>query len=136
MAAIPYRYALHMDGFTRNHQEILSTPAMLDAFIRQTAKIADMVLLNLTITDIGMEAKQRGQENDERLVGYSALGLILTSHIAIHTFPRLNYFMFDIVSCKEFNHQGLHKYVINELNTASTIHELWIDGGHLMHKVK
>src|SRR6185437_17066451 len=48
---------------------------------------------------------------DPAYSGVSGLVVIAESHIAIHTFPELDYFTMDIFSCKNFDHEKAIEYI-------------------------
>src|SRR5262249_38035201 len=51
------------------------------------------------------------QAPDPAYSGVSGLVVIAESHIAIHTFPELDYFTMDIFSCKNFDHEKAIAYI-------------------------
>ncbi|MGH2517905.1 MAG: adenosylmethionine decarboxylase [Ktedonobacterales bacterium] len=87
-----------------------------------TRKLADRILVEQVLSDyptaIGM-TKIGGpymfeyQAPDPAYSGVSGLVVIAESHIAIHTFPELDYFTMDIFSCKNFDHEKAIEYIKN-----------------------
>jgi len=85
-----------------------------------TRKLADRILVEQVLNDypsaIGM-TKIGGpymfeyQAPDPAYSGVSGLVVIAESHIAIHTFPELDYFTMDIFSCKNFDHEKAIAYI-------------------------
>ncbi|HEU4782518.1 MAG TPA: deoxyhypusine synthase family protein, partial [Ktedonobacterales bacterium] len=85
-----------------------------------TRKLADRILVEQVLNDypaaIGM-TKIGGpymfeyQAPDPAYSGVSGLVVIAESHIAIHTFPELDYFTMDIFSCKNFDHEKAIEYI-------------------------
>ena len=83
-------------------------------------KLADRILVEQVLNDypsaIGM-TKIGGpymfeyQAPDPAYSGVSGLVVIAESHIAIHTFPELDYFTMDIFSCKNFDHEKAIAYI-------------------------
>ncbi|HEU5349722.1 MAG TPA: deoxyhypusine synthase family protein, partial [Ktedonobacterales bacterium] len=60
------------------------------------------------------------QAPDPAYSGVSGLVVIAESHIAIHTFPELDYFTMDIFSCKNFDHEKAIEYI----RTAFDVREM------------
>ena len=93
---------------------------IIDGTRCNTRKLADRILVEQTLNDypsaIGM-TKIGGpymfeyQAPDPAYSGVSGLVVIAESHIAIHTFPELDYFTMDIFSCKNFDHEKAIAYI-------------------------
>src|SRR5215469_7520796 len=93
---------------------------MIDGSKCNTQKLADRILIEQLLNDypraIGM-TKIGGpymfeyQAPDPEYSGVSGLVVIAESHIAIHTFPELDYFTMDIFSCKNFDHELAIDYI-------------------------
>jgi S-adenosylmethionine decarboxylase len=93
---------------------------IIDGSRCDTRKLADRNLVEQVLTDypaaIGM-TKIGGpymfeyQAPDPAYSGVSGLVVIAESHIAIHTFPELDYFTMDIFSCKNFDHEKAIEYI-------------------------
>src|SRR6476661_2781257 len=93
---------------------------IIDGSRCDTRKLADRILveqvLNYYPTAIGM-TKIGGpymfeyQAPDPAYSGVSGLVVIAESHIALHTFPELDYFTMDIFSCKNFDHEKAIAYI-------------------------
>src|SRR5215469_8297327 len=93
---------------------------MIDGSKCNTQKLADRILIEQLLNDypraIGM-TKIGGpymfeyQAPDPEYSGVSGLVVIAESHIAIHTFPELDYFTMDIFSCKNFDHEKAIAYI-------------------------
>lgn len=93
---------------------------IIDGSRCDTRKLADRNLVEQVLTDyptaIGM-TKIGGpymfeyQAPDPAYSGVSGLVVIAESHIAIHTFPELDYFTMDIFSCKNFDHEKAIDYI-------------------------
>ncbi len=64
---------------------ILSDQVRIDEIIKEAANIGNMTLLDLKSWKIGE--------------GVSAIGIILESHISIHTWPEYNFATVDAYSC-------------------------------------
>ncbi|WIG61045.1 MAG: hypothetical protein OJF49_003793 [Ktedonobacterales bacterium] len=65
------------------------------------------------MTKIGGPYMFEYQAPDPAYSGVSGLVVIAESHIAIHTFPELDYFTMDIFSCKNFDHELAIEYIKN-----------------------
>jgi S-adenosylmethionine decarboxylase len=93
---------------------------IIDGSRCDTRKLADRNLVEQVLTDypaaIGM-TKIGGpymfeyQAPDPAYSGVSGLVVIAESHIAIHTFPELDYFTMDVFSCKNFDHEKAIAYI-------------------------
>ncbi len=93
---------------------------MIDGSRCDTRKLADRNIVEQVLNDyptaIGM-TKIGGpymfeyQAPDPAYSGVSGLVVIAESHIAIHTFPELDYFTLDIFSCKNFDHELAIAYI-------------------------
>src|SRR5690348_13466933 len=93
---------------------------MIDGSKCNTQKLADRILIEQLLNDypraIGM-TKIGGpymfeyQAPDPEYSGVSGLVVIAESHIAIHTFPELDYFTMDIFSCRNFDHETAITYI-------------------------
>jgi S-adenosylmethionine decarboxylase len=95
---------------------------IIDGSRCDTRKLADRILVEQVMNDypaaIGM-TKIGGpymfeyQAPDPAYSGVSGIVVIAESHIAIHTFPELDYFTMDIFSCKNFDHEHAIEYIRN-----------------------
>ncbi len=93
---------------------------ILDGSKCNTQKLGDRILIEQLLNDypraIGM-TKIGGpymfeyQAPDPEYSGVSGLVVIAESHIAIHTFPELDYFTMDIFSCRNFDHELAITYI-------------------------
>ena len=98
---------------------------MIDGSKCNTQKLADRILIEQILNDypraIGM-TKIGGpymfeyQAPDPEYSGVSGLVVIAESHIAIHTFPELDYFTMDIFSCRNFDHELAIAYIKDALD--------------------
>ena len=97
---------------------------MIDGSKCNTQKLANRILIEQLLNDypraIGM-TKIGGpymfeyQAPDPEYSGVSGLVVIAESHIAIHTFPELDYFTMDIFSCRNFDHEAAIRYIKDAL---------------------
>lgn len=93
---------------------------ILDGSKCNTQKLGNRILIEQLLNDypraIGM-TKIGGpymfeyQAPDPEYSGVSGLVVIAESHIAIHTFPALDYFTMDIFSCRNFDHETAITYI-------------------------
>lgn len=97
---------------------------IIDGSKCDTAKLGDRLLIERILTDypraigmtrIGGPYMFEYQAPDPAYSGVSGLVVIAESHIAIHTFPALNYFTMDIFSCKNFDHEVAIDYIRDAL---------------------
>jgi S-adenosylmethionine decarboxylase len=85
-----------------------------------TRKLGDRILVEqvlnaypdaIGMTKIGGPYMFEYQAPDPAYSGVSGLVVIAESHIALHTFPELDYFTMDIFSCKNFDHEKAIAYI-------------------------
>ncbi|HLZ24990.1 MAG TPA: adenosylmethionine decarboxylase [Ktedonobacterales bacterium] len=95
---------------------------IIDGSRCDTRKLADRILVEqvlseyptaIGMTKIGGPYMFEYQAPDPAYSGVSGLVVIAESHIAIHTFPELDYFTMDIFSCKNFDHEKAIEYIKN-----------------------
>ncbi|HEY7976051.1 MAG TPA: adenosylmethionine decarboxylase, partial [Ktedonobacterales bacterium] len=93
---------------------------IIDGSRCNTQKLADRILVEqvlneyptaIGMTKIGGPYMFEYQAPDPAYSGVSGLVVIAESHIAIHTFPELDYFTLDIFSCKNFDHELAIRYI-------------------------
>jgi S-adenosylmethionine decarboxylase len=93
---------------------------IIDGSRCNTRKLADRILVEqvlnnypsaIGMTKIGGPYMFEYQAPDPAYSGVSGLVVIAESHIAIHTFPELDYFTMDIFSCKNFDHEKAIAYI-------------------------
>lgn len=98
---------------------------MIDGSKCNTQKLADRILIEqilngypraIGMTKIGGPYMFEYQAPDPEYSGVSGLVVIAESHIAIHTFPELDYFTMDIFSCKNFDHELAISYIKEALD--------------------
>ena len=107
---------------------------IIDGSHCDTRKLADRILVEQVLNDypaaIGM-TKIGGpymfeyQAPDPAYSGVSGLVVIAESHIAIHTFPELDYFTMDIFSCKNFDHEKAIDYIRKRFRRAKRWTACW-----------
>ncbi len=102
---------------------------IIDGSKCDTAKLGDRLLIERILTEfpraigmtrIGGPYMFEYQAPDPAYSGVSGLVVIAESHIAIHTFPALDYFTMDIFSCKNFDHEVAIAYIKEALG----VHEM------------
>jgi S-adenosylmethionine decarboxylase len=93
---------------------------IIDGSHSDIRKLADRILVEqilngypaaIGMTKIGGPYMFEYQAPDPAYSGISGLVVIAESHIAIHTFPALDYFTMDIFSCKNFDHEKAIAYI-------------------------
>ena len=99
----PRRYALHIDAFYNLSGTLANDVTYFEAIVRSISELAGMRLLNMTSSMIEQDLKKLDLPHFADEGGFSILGLISTSHIALHVWPARRYFMFDLVSCRAFD---------------------------------
>jgi S-adenosylmethionine decarboxylase len=93
---------------------------IIDGSHCDTRKLGDRILVEqvlnaypdaIGMTKIGGPYMFEYQAPDPAYSGVSGLVVIAESHIALHTFPELDYFTMDIFSCKNFDHEKAIAYI-------------------------
>jgi S-adenosylmethionine decarboxylase len=93
---------------------------IIDGSRCDTRKLGDRILVEqvlnaypdaIGMTKIGGPYMFEYQAPDPAYSGVSGLVVIAESHIALHTFPELDYFTMDIFSCKNFDHEIAIAYI-------------------------
>jgi S-adenosylmethionine/arginine decarboxylase-like enzyme len=101
---VPKRYAVHVDGFGPQH--LLASEDALRYLVKRVSEACDMRVLQIQSSFIERDVRPELRREDEG--GISVVALISTSHIAIHTWPSVGFFMFDLVSCRPFDAQAVY----------------------------
>jgi len=78
-------------------------------------KIKDFINNIINLIDMKPLGSIIIRKGSEHLPGYSAVQIIETSHIALHTFSKNNSYMFGIESCKSFDMGELYTFIIDFL---------------------
>ncbi len=118
------RYTLILDGWAQPAR--LADPPVLQAAIAKVAKEAGMHLASVQISHFGGGGDK---------AGISAIGVITTSHIALHTWPELGFFLFDTVSCQSFSMVKISTVLMESLDVERICRRLEYDaerGGETM----
>jgi S-adenosylmethionine decarboxylase len=101
---------------------------IIDGSHCDTARLADRLTIERILTDypraigmtrIGGPYMFEYQAPDPAYSGVSGLVVIAESHIAIHTFPALDFFSMDIFSCKNFDHELAIEYIRKALDVKT-----------------
>lgn len=109
MIEAPERHMLVADGFVHPAGELnLADRMYVRGFVRQLARGIEIVEIASHLHEIPSDV-QRGP-------GISVVMVITTSHIALHTWPDLSYFMLDITSCRPFEALDALGYVREALD--------------------
>jgi S-adenosylmethionine/arginine decarboxylase-like enzyme len=89
-------------------RDICDDEKALCALMKRIVKVVDMKPLGDTKIEKGKD----------ELPGLSAVQIIETSHIALHCFSTPINYMFNIESCKDFDHRKLELYLARFLEPA------------------
>ncbi len=82
--------------------DILKDPARLERLIREAARRGNMTLLDVKAWKIGE--------------GVSIVGIVLESHITIHTWPEYSFATVDVYSCGDHtNPDAAFEYIVEQL---------------------
>lgn len=114
---VPRRYAVHIDGHATPH--LLDGEEALHHLIHGVADVCKMRVLQTLCSRIDHDIPSGQREADE--TGLSVQALISTSHIAIHTWPAVGFFMFDLVSCRPFDEQAVYAQLEERLGMHSVV---------------
>ncbi len=84
---------------------VISDEKILSDIVRKAAKLANAVLYELKVWKFG------GNKG-----GVSVIGLVLESHIAIHTWPKYRYATVDVYTCGSHTDPwSAFKYIVSQL---------------------
>jgi S-adenosylmethionine decarboxylase len=109
----------------RKDHTLFGPHLIIDGSKCDTTKLGDRLLIERILSDfppaigmtrIGGPYMFEYQAPDPAYSGVSGLVVIAESHIAIHTFPALDYFTMDIFSCKNFDHEVAIDYIRDALH--------------------
>ncbi len=95
-------YGKHIYGNLYNcrNRELLTNPEKLEEIVREAARLGKMTLLDIKSWKIGE--------------GVSLVGIVLESHIAIHTWPEYNFATVDVYTCGlESDPQAAFDYIVS-----------------------
>lgn len=85
---------------------LLSDPVYLEKTVREAARIGNMNLLDVKFWKIGE--------------GVSILGVVLESHISIHTWPEYSFATVDVYSCgAHTDPEKAFDYIVKALRASS-----------------
>jgi S-adenosylmethionine/arginine decarboxylase-like enzyme len=126
----PQRYAFHLDAYAK--PTLLSNVVYLEQTMRTIIKDIGMRLISLNtahvkeelpLPPVGIDQASSCRQRFAPDGGYSIQALITTSHVAIHTWPEVAFFMFDVVSCKPFEQQRLRMLLDEYLGVSEVVNE-------------
>ncbi|GAB6147718.1 adenosylmethionine decarboxylase [Stetteria hydrogenophila] len=87
--------------------DLLRDPEGLERLVREAAKRGNMTLLDVKSWKIGE--------------GVSVVGIVLESHIAIHTWPEYSFATVDVYSCGAHTNPGkAFEYIVEKLQPERT----------------
>jgi S-adenosylmethionine/arginine decarboxylase-like enzyme len=117
------RYSYALDG-TSKIKDVLTDTGHLKHVIEEIARISEMRIFNVSLTNVTDEILRTGDnpKSDEGGWSAQAMGLISTSHIALHAWPDKQSFMFDLVSCRDFNSGKVHHAIVDLLAVKEIIY--------------
>jgi S-adenosylmethionine/arginine decarboxylase-like enzyme len=121
MRTDPQRWSYAIDGLV-TRKGVLADIGYLSNIVYKIAAETGMEIINLLTSNIkeDLRAMDLPVFCDEG--GYSIQALISTSHISLHGWPNREYFMLDVVSCRKFDAEELHKLIICWLEVKEVIH--------------
>jgi S-adenosylmethionine/arginine decarboxylase-like enzyme len=114
MSNLPQRYSYLLDGVV-TRKEVLADPGYLSSVVMRMIDVAGMRLVNLTVSNIVADIEARGEKPFADEGGISVLGLMTTSHVALHGWADSGVFMLDLSSCRDFDSDHLHSCVLEWL---------------------
>jgi S-adenosylmethionine/arginine decarboxylase-like enzyme len=101
---------LKIDGYSMSR--LLDNTEFVRSFIVSLAHHIGMTIVNGP-TVHSFKESSKGSES-----GLSAYAIIAESHIAIHTWPEIDYVRTDVSSCNEFDSQSAESFVCERLSIA------------------
>lgn len=109
----PRRFQIAIDGTYARPWDETHEEHFRDLVI-EAAKLAGMRVLDCVVRTVSGAIPKGSGWHDEG--GVSVVALISTSHMALHVWPKDRYFMFDLVSCREFCVDTIRGFVCSRLN--------------------
>jgi S-adenosylmethionine/arginine decarboxylase-like enzyme len=110
------RYELRFNA--KGHVDALNDELIILKLLHGVAKVADMRVLAATVVQVGEAGHGHAETNE---YGWTGCAIISTSHITIHTWPEIGKYMFDLVSCKDFDQTAVKKYIEDNLGEATEL---------------
>lgn len=123
---MPLRNALHLDAVS-SRPELLARVDFLERMVREVAKLASMRVISQLTSDIEVDLEKLKLERFEDEGGISVQALISTSHISLHGWPSRGVFMFDLVSCRNFDEEAVRQHLYKELHVEIVLYENFVE---------
>jgi len=98
---------MKVDGYSQTH--LLDDTEFIRRFVVALSDQIGMTIVNGPTVHSFKEASRGGES------GLSAYAIIAESHIAVHTWPELDYVRTDISSCKGFDGAKAREFVVSYL---------------------
>lgn len=95
------RWTLMADGYAANAG--LLEEGRVRGVMTDLVDLIDMDLIDLHVHEVGPDVPSGP--------GHSLVGVITTSHVTLHTWPEVDGFMLDVVSCKPFSPEDALQHV-------------------------
>jgi S-adenosylmethionine/arginine decarboxylase-like enzyme len=97
-----HRCGAKVGGTFRADAKLLSSRPTIEKFLKTLVTKLEMYDLTTVMYDVAAELKARGEKIEADEGGLTAVVVLSTSHIALHTWPEESGATFDIHSCREF----------------------------------
>ena len=98
-----HRCGAKVGGTFRAKAALLSSKATIENFLKTLVEKLEMFDLTTVMYDVAAELKERNQPIEADEGGLTAVVVLSTSHIALHTWPEESGATFDIHSCRDFS---------------------------------
>lgn len=93
---------IYANLYNCRNTELLKDPESLEKLVREAAEKGNMTLLDVKSWKIGE--------------GVSVVGIVLESHITIHTWPEYEFATVDVYSCGDHtNPEAAFEYIVSQL---------------------
>ena len=92
-----------ISGTFRGDKASLASPGRISDFLKKLVTDIGMNCLGYHLYDVPIAIKRHGQEPWHDEGGVTAIAVLTTSHIAIHTWPEDSGARIDVDSCRDFD---------------------------------
>ena len=120
-----HRAGTKVGGTFRANSELLKSSDVIQKFLSTMVTRLEMNDLTTVSFDVADELKKRGQKIEADEGGITAITVLSTSHIAIHTWPEENAATYDVHSCRDFSPE-LVRLIIEEVFETTDIENLQV----------
>lgn len=102
------RHGKHIKVLGKGSSTLLNDPLIVRMFLESLVKSVGMTMLGEpVIHEVAIEIEKLKREPFEDEGGVTGLACLSTSHCSIHTWPARHFFVSDIFSCRDFDHDAV-----------------------------